>query len=210
MVASGLHIFGQVVAYGYTHLSNSGGKESMEDDPVVQEGVLRREYSRVDSYVPFDYRIIGQEEKDHIQARIAGSNSNNEWRPQVDLSEHDQVLGEWLKMLSAKLDTIIRLITLQREGYFGLPSKAINISGGGLSFSAAEGIVLGQVLEMKMMLTLQQPIALSIYGEVVKSEKQEQAYFIAVQYVHMDESVRDEIIRYVFERERELIREKLR
>jgi c-di-GMP-binding flagellar brake protein YcgR len=53
-------------------------------------------------------------------------------------------------------------------------------------------------------------VAMSIYGEVTKSDYRQDSYFTAVRYVHMDSFIRDEIIRFVFEREREIIREKRR
>ena len=168
----------------------------------------RREYSRVEAYLPFDCRVVAPDEKDHIQSRISGNTAMADPRPNQDMGDYDPVLGEWLKILNAKIDTVIRLITLQREGYFGLPFKAVNISGGGMSFSLPQGIPMGDILEIKIMLTWHQPLAMSLYGEIVKSEPRNGSYFTAVRYVYMDEFVRDEIIRFVFEREREIIREK--
>ena len=182
----------------------------MEEERMGQDEIQRREYSRVEAYVPFEYRVIAPEEREHIQARISGNKAGSDLRPLPDMGEYDHILGEWLKILNAKMDTVIRLITLQKDGYFGLSFKAINISGGGLSFSSAQEVGLADILEIKLMLTQQQPLAMSIYGEVVKSEKRDNGFFIAIRYVHMDELVRDEIIRFVFEREREIIREKRR
>jgi c-di-GMP-binding flagellar brake protein YcgR len=45
---------------------------------------------------------------------------------------------------------------------------------------------------------------------VTKSEEKGEQYLIAVRYLPMDSSIRDEIIRFVFEREREIIRERRR
>jgi hypothetical protein len=182
----------------------------MESDRMIEGESLRREYSRVDAYVPFEYRIVADEEKDYIEARILGNAAAPELKPVPDLGDRDYIIGEWLKILNLKLDTVIRLITLQHEGYFGLPSKAISISGGGMSFLLPKAIALGTILEIKLMLTRNQPIAMCIYGEITKSVQRDDSYFIAVRYVHMDVSVRDEIIRFVFEREREIIREKRR
>jgi c-di-GMP-binding flagellar brake protein YcgR len=179
-------------------------------EETAEEQTQRREYSRVDAYIPFDYRIVADDDKDHIQARISGNTAAVELRPIQDMVNYDYIFGEWLKILNAKLDTIIRLMTLQREGYFGLPFKTVNISGGGISFSLMEAIPLGKILEIKVMLTWNQPIAVTIYGEITKSEKRNDTYFTAVHYIHMDSSVRDEIIRFVFEREREIIRDKRR
>jgi len=176
-------------------------------EQVIEEK-LRREYSRVEAYLPFECRIVTREEKDHIQARIAGDVSSSEFRPVPDMGDYDRILDEWLKILNSKLDTVISLITLQREGYFGLPFKTVNISGGGMSFLLPQAIPSKEILEIKVMLTFHQPLALCVYGEIVKSKQSGDGYFVAVRYVHMDEFIRDEIIRFVFEREREIIREK--
>jgi len=181
----------------------------MEKDRITEGQGQRREYSRVDAYIPFRYRIVADEEKNHIQALISGDATAQDLRPIQDMGDQGYIVGEWLKILNLKLDTVIRLITLQREGFFGLPSKAVNISGGGMGFLLPQSIDLGTILEIKLMLTRNQPIAMCIYGEVTKSiRKDDINYFTAIRYVHMDASIRDEIIRFVFEREREIIREK--
>ena len=105
----------------------------------------RREYSRVDAYIPFEYRVIAPEEGDHVRARIFGNASLVEFRQIPDMEDHDNVLEEWMKILDSKLDTVIRLLTLQREGYFGLSYKAVNISGGGMSFRPAAGPAFGRI-----------------------------------------------------------------
>jgi hypothetical protein len=182
----------------------------METDQIAGEESLRREFSRVDAYLPFDYRIIADEEKEHIQARILGYTAAPELRQLPELSDHDYIIAEWLKVLNLKLDMVIRLITLQHEGYLGLPNKVVNISGGGMSFLLPQAVALGTTLEIKLMLTRNQPVAMCIYGDVTKSIPRDKSYFTAIRFVHMDVSVRDEIIRFVFEREREIIREKRR
>jgi c-di-GMP-binding flagellar brake protein YcgR len=177
-------------------------------DQMLEEKGQRREYSRVEAYIPFEYRVVADDEKNHIQARISGDTVMTESRSIPDMGDCDHILGEWLKILNAKLDTVIRLITIQHEGYLGLPYKAVNISGGGISFTLPQAIPLGLILEIKLMLTWNEPIAMFVYGEVTKSEQRADGYLIAVRYVHMDPTVRDEIIRFVFEKEREIIRGK--
>lgn len=180
----------------------------MEDQSMGEES-QRREYSRVEAYLPFEYRVIGREDMDYVQARISGDVAlASEARPVPDLGDYDYILEEWIKILNAKLDTIVRLMTLQREGYFGLSYKAVNISGSGMNFCVSDALSLGDILEIKIMLTLHKPIALCIYGEVMKIEEIDGHCKIAVRYIHMDDFVRDEIIHFVFEREREIIREK--
>lgn len=182
--------------------------EDQEDDDGHEEDGQRRNYSRVDAYIPFEYRIVDDEEKDHIHARISGDGAAQELRQIPDLADHDHIFGEWLQVINVKLDAIIRLMTLQSEGYFTLPFKAISISGGGMGFMLPKAIVLGTVLEIKLMLTWSQPVAMCLYGQVTKSIPRDGSYYTAIRYIHMDVSIRDEIIRFVFEREREIIREK--
>lgn len=180
----------------------------MEMDRNIEAEGQRREYSRVDAYLPFGYRIVADEERDHIQARISGDAAASELRPIPDMGDHDYIFGEWLKILNLKLDTVIRLIAIQREGFFNLPFRAVNISGGGMSFLLPQAIASGTILEIKLLLTRNQHVAMFIYGEVTKSVRRGDNYFTAVSYLNMDVSIRDEIIRYVFEREREIIRDK--
>jgi c-di-GMP-binding flagellar brake protein YcgR len=180
----------------------------MEVDRMIEGEAQRREFSRVGAYIPFEYRLVSDDGLDHIKARIYGDTASTELKPIPEMGDHDHVSNEWLKILNLKLDTIIRLMTLQREGFFGLPYKSVNISGGGLSFLLPQAIAPGSILEIKLMLNRNRPVAMCIYGEVVKSVRRDSSYLIAVRYIHMDLSVQDEIVRYVFEREREIIREK--
>ena len=87
-------------------------------DQMYEGESQRREYSRVEAYIPFEYRVITDDEKDHIQARISVDTVTAEFRPIPDIGECDHIFEEWFKILNAKLDTVIRLITLQREGFF--------------------------------------------------------------------------------------------
>jgi len=169
--------------------------------------VSKREYSRVDAYMPCEYRIVPPEERPHVQARISGDNIATEYRYIPNQKNSDTVLEEWLQILNSKLDAIINLMNLRQEGCSGLPYKDVNISGGGMSISVPEAIPLGEILEIKIMLTFQQPVVLCIYGEVVNSDFVNGGHFVAVRYIHMDDFILDMIVRFVFEREREIIRE---
>jgi len=170
-------------------------------------GNLQREYSRVDVYIPCEYRIVLEEEIPHVQARISSENMVAEHRHIPCRGDSDPVLEEWLQILNSKLDTIIHLMQVQQEGIFGFPYKTVNISGGGMSLPVKEAIPIGETLEIKVMLPFQQPVVLIIYGRVIKYEIIDGKHFVAVHYTNMDDFMRDIIVRFVFERERELIRE---
>ncbi len=165
-----------------------------------------REFSRVDAHIPIEVRLVPSEERQNIRSKISGETILAEFQTLTDLE--DKLLSDWLKMLNAKLDSIINMLTFQREGFCSLPFSRVNISGGGLNFSSSERYKLGDVLEMKMMLPMIPPVALYIYGEVVKIEKQINNFNIAVKFIAMDEDIRDEIVKFIFRMQREMLREK--
>ncbi|BCB96093.1 pilus assembly protein PilZ [Dissulfurispira thermophila] len=167
-----------------------------------------REFSRVDAYVPFAVRLVPPEERPNIKSKISGEAVLAEFQTLTDVE--DKVLSDWLKMLNAKLDSIISMLTFQREGFGSLPFEQINISGGGLSFSSKDRYKIGDVLEIKMLIPMMPPVALYIYGEVVKVEPQANSCVTGVKFIAMDEDIRDEIVKFVFRRQREMLREKRR
>lgn len=90
----------------------------------------RREFLRINVQLPIDVRLVPLEERPNIRSRVFGRKTAKEsnFLPDVE----DRLLAEWLKLLNSKLDTIIRIMTLQEEGSGSLPFNSENISGGGL------------------------------------------------------------------------------
>lgn len=168
----------------------------------------KREYSRVDAYIPIEYQLIKPERKDALRSRLAGDSILAEFKslPNPD----DQLIAQWLQSINSKLDEIIRMLTLQYNGFDRLSIMKVNISGGGMSLNTKETFAPGDVLEIKVMLGQQVPIALFLYGEVIEVPKPHTEYNTSTQFINTDDFIRDEIIRFVFETEREILREKRR
>jgi hypothetical protein len=168
----------------------------------------QREYSRVDTYIPLEYKIIDSQQKQFVRSRLAGESILAEFKslPNPD----DQIITEWLRTINAKLDEIIRMMTIQHEGFNCLNMTKVNIGGGGLSFNTDKSLSPGDALEIKVMLSMQKSVALFLYGEVVEITKPHPEYDTSVQFIGIDDFVRDEVIRFVFETEREILREKRR
>ncbi|MBN1381539.1 MAG: PilZ domain-containing protein [Deltaproteobacteria bacterium] len=115
---------------------------------------------------------------------------------------------EKLYELNKKIDGIIRALTIQYEGFHSLAFKFINISGNGIKFSSQQHFSIGDLLEFKMILTMNQPMGLYIYGYIVNVEKQTSGYFISTHFHKMDDTIRDQIVRFTFEKERENLRDR--
>ena len=168
----------------------------------------KREYSRVDTYIPLEYRLVTVKDKEGVRSRLSGESIIAEFKelPNPD----DQLFAQWLQTINAKLDEILKMLTIQHDGFNCLNLTKVNISGGGMSFNTGKRFSPGDTLEIKVMLGMQKPVALFLYGEVLDFDKPHPDYDTNVQFIHIDDYIRDEVIRFVFETEREILREKRR
>jgi hypothetical protein len=177
---------------------------SIDDDARSEN----REYCRVEAYIPFACRLVPPEEQKKISSHISSATflTGHKTMPEI----HDPALAEWINLVSIKLDTIIQFLTLEHEGFYSLPFECVNISGGGLRFLSQNKYTVGDTLEIRMMLSLLHPVALYVYATVlsVSERRAEGDYDISVQFITMNNAIQDEIIRFVFEREREILRVK--
>ena len=168
----------------------------------------RREFCRIEVCIPFACRLVPPDQQKKIRSHISGSSAyaGHEALPEVQ----DPAIAEWFNLLNRKLDTLIRLLTQEREGFYELPFECINIGGGGLRFSSEKKYQRGDMLEIKMMLSPMHPITLHVYATVssVAEKGPDGGYSTAVQFTKMDHTIQEEITRFVFEQERKIIRGK--
>ncbi len=172
----------------------------------MQNTENQREYSRVDALIPLEYKLIDPQQRQYLHSRVAGEIILAEFKSLPD--PDDQVIAQWLKTINTKLNSIIRMLTMHHQGFDQLPMKRVNISGGGISFSPDTPYSQGDIIEFKLTLTMQYPLSLYLYGEVVEPSKNNPDYDTSVQFIAIDDFIRDEVIRFVFEKEREILREK--
>lgn len=164
-----------------------------------------REYARLETNIPLEIRMVPPDERNNI----AGGTGRNALLPlPVPQAVEDPLLSEWLNYIDAKMDAIIRLIDVQTRNMPNITLTSEDISGGGISFVSPDQFSLGDVLEIKMLYPASTPQFLYLHGEVVQSQKRPDGFFTALRFVTIDDSVRDKIIRLVFEKEREILREK--
>ena len=165
----------------------------------------RREYSRVKAVVPFDARLVPPEERESLLSRVSNQTAVElGGLPEVQ----DQALAEWLSMINRKLDLLLNTLGAQKQGFNSLPVRQINISGGGLSFHSQEPFSRGDIVEVMMVLASSSSVALYVYGEVVAADRRDDGFEIGLKFVAMGDEIREEICRFVFERERQILREK--
>ncbi len=84
----------------------------------------------------------------------------------------------------------------------------VDISGAGIAFDSNDFYALGDIVALKIMFKKDWGVPLLVYGEVVRVEPYSNYCRVALRYTAMDERIRSIIMRFVFERERDIIAEK--
>lgn len=171
----------------------------MDSDQVNQNDAPRREYVRTNDVIPVYYELEGDGEG---RAAFDWEVMFDEIEPRA---EDNPKLYELLFDINQKLNILLNHIS-EKNG-FNMPEvKEVNISGGGLRFFSKEAFDSGQKLVLKTFLPVYAHV-IKIKCEVVRSLPHEGGgYSVAVKYVDMDETTRDKIIKYIFAKQRRVLR----
>lgn len=109
--------------------------------------------------------------------------------------------------IKTKLDFIINHLMLDKEGLVQSEKKFVNISASGIRFTIDHPVQAGEIMEIKLLLPTYPPVAVFAYGEVKRVKGLgENKHEVSLEYLNMDESVRNEIIQYTLSHQRETIR----
>lgn len=166
---------------------------------------MEREAVRIDVIVPFLAIPLSLEEVENRRARVIGEIPFISYIPLKDTL--DDALTNWLKLINAKLDYIINLLTHDREGFTNLPQQKINLSEKGVRFTSNAPLQPGNFVEIKMVLDLYQSFGFYLYGKVLRCEKRDNFYEIAVEFLPLPSDIKEKLSFYILQKQRELIRE---
>jgi len=198
--------------------------EKVEHDTLVYMNYKpERSHLRVDAYIIFTYKKISQEEfseqKGKYTQNIYPDGERYFYTPYSFLRDDSESLSEAvppdianeLNSIHKKLDIILKLLMRSEEkNIYNEKPCAVNLSGSGLKFLTDDDIRVDDYLDIKMVLPISSGILIELLGEVVRcvSIKDEKKNEIAVKFAAINEDEREIIIRYVFKRQRELLRAK--
>jgi hypothetical protein len=166
---------------------------------------MEREAVRIDVILPFKAEKISSEEVKNKIARIIGDIPLFSYIPLKDTI--DESLNAWLKLINAKLDYLISVLTREKEGFNDLPFQKINISEKGIRFPSETPYEIGDFVEIKTVIDIYQPLGFYLYGEVLRCEKKENYYEVAIKFINLPKDIKEKISYFIFCKERELIRE---
>ncbi len=183
---------------------------SMGNKGALGEGDRHeREYSRVDAFLPLHVRLVPPEEQHNLWSRASREILSIRNIPLPEL--RDEALYECLTIINNKIDAILNMLNLEKSGINVLTPSSINISGNGMSFEWPERYSPKDILELKITLPTCPELVFFIYAEVVRCVPGECCNNrISVTYTLIDEDVREKIVKFVFERQREIIRNQRR
>lgn len=167
----------------------------------------KREFARINVRIPLKIRLISPEERQHMEILKAEAAIPTAQLPQ---DVEDPNLAAWLNLIHAKIERIIGLLAANQER-IDIPALTTeNISGKGLGFLSQEKFESGDLLEARMFFSNTASGAVQLFGEVVQSEKNGSDYFTSLRFTGIDDQVKEKIIKFVFEKEREILRERRR
>ncbi len=180
----------------------TGFQELDEDNPYRS----LREYARVSAYLPIKVRSVSEEERQSLSSRIVVESALTE-HPEMPEIE-DELLSACLQILNSKLDSIIRMLAFPSNSHRELDFSRVNISAGGLRKSSSECYALNDLVEIRLMLPTAPFMIFYVYGKVVTCDTATENYELCIEFTEIDDDIREQIAKYVFQKQREILRKK--
>jgi hypothetical protein len=123
-------------------------------------------------------------------------------------------LSQGLWEINRKLDLLIHMVLADefKELMTSSP-KEVNVSASGIRFISEESREMGDLMEIRMILPMAPLLFVRLVGEVIRqkaltSTPVTSRYAVAVKFLKIDTDTREDIIRYLFMRQREVLRKR--
>jgi hypothetical protein len=184
-----------------------------------KEGEEKRSYFRVDdiiSVVANPFKVDKEKVNEFVKTVTSSRAFSLIDKPTSSMEEREDIpsefseskrLYEMIAEIKTKLDFIINHFILDKEGLLTSEKKLVNISASGIRFTVEHPVQVGDIMELKLLLPTYPPVAVFAYGEVKRVKEMEDGKFeVALEYLNMEDSVRNEIIQYTLSHQRQMIR----
>ena len=180
--------------------------------------VSSRGHVRVDDILKVDYRKISQEDYKRCENKPELILKNIFGEP-IKLPEIErgidgvdlESLYKLIYQTNLKIDHILDILeTKDTQKHASAVSECVNISGSGMRFATNHRFLIGNIIAFRVFLPLDLGSGswINVLGKVmsVTESDSENRYSTAVKFIDLSEADREMIIRYVFQRQRELLR----
>ena len=183
----------------------------------------KREYVRIDDFLCIEYEVWKGDES-AVLDRFRRSTPRKppiHLTPPTRFTQKDErnVLEELEKEIlkvivgmDQKLDAVIRYLSGEnRKALLGFTNQWVNISGSGIRFVVTESLAEGDHLAVNLHLPDGGGVPVRFLGLVTRTQPPQThsargGIEVGVHFRHIEEDDRDRIVRYIFSRQREVIR----
>jgi hypothetical protein len=181
----------------------------------------RRSFFRIHDRLIVEFRQITPEDfaklKKVIQynsTQIIDKITETHFLADKELKGESEEIFANMRMMNKKLDTIIELLSksLYGEIYTSVQTE-INLSGAGVQFESHIVLKEGDYTELKIIVPIFPYPKITALCQVVRTESVQGSstadnFRIAMKFLVINEKDRDLLINYIFEKEREYLRQK--
>lgn len=172
----------------------------MNNEFTPHQGDGKREFVRTDDTLPVYYEPIIEGYPPH---------GAPEWEVMFDelepKPEENPKLYELLFDIHQKLNILINYMN-EKTGFSIPEAREVNISGGGIRFNCRERFDAGEKILIKTFLPVYAHV-IKVKCEVVRSiPRIDGGYEIALKFIDLEEATREKIIKYIFAKQREILR----
>ena len=189
----------------------------------VPEERSKREYARIDDFICIEYEVWKGDESAILDRfrQSAPRKTPIHLTPPARFTQRDErnVLEELEKEIlkvivgmDQKIDAVIKFLSGEnRKALMGFANQWVNLSGSGIRFVVSESLAEGDHLAVSLRLPDGGGVPVRFLGLVIRTQPPRThaargGIEVAVHYRHIEEDDRDRIVRYVFSRQREVIR----
>jgi hypothetical protein len=180
----------------------------------------RRSFFRIHDRLVVEFRQITPEDftklKDFIQynaTQVIDTIKETHLLADREQKGEKEELFAYMRMINKKLDTIIDLLNKSHYGeiYHSVQTEII-LSGSGVQFESRITLQTGDYTELKLIVPIFPYPRITVLCQVVRAESLQGGvagiFRIAMKFLVINEKDRDLLINYIFEKEREYLRQK--
>lgn len=176
-----------------------------------------RQYLRSDTALIAKYSQISHEEykrkKKHYSSARASFFATASF-PDGSIEQDTRIILEYIERLEEKIDRLSSLLLSDKFHEYEHTGEVINISGGGLKLVSTLNLSKGNYLDMCIFFPPAFNNPFFVIGQVRKRkvvmEKdpgEEVSYHLGIKFAAIDERDREAIIKYIFQTERQKLRD---
>ncbi|MDX1453765.1 MAG: PilZ domain-containing protein [Oleiphilaceae bacterium] len=176
---------------------------------TIDELANRRQYFRLDDQVSVEWALIddGQSPGEFFdlnpefglisEFQLLDVESKHLLRT---LTDKDKNLGQFLRVLNRKLDSLARVIALSHADTAKDTIQSVNLSEGGIAFPADQHLNTDQKVALKLIL-LPSYSGLLLAGKVLSCEGEQPPYTLHVQFSDISEAHQQLIARHIMRKQ---------